>query len=356
VTSPDTGAFKWIAGGNFFHKSLDTYDAYNLFQTPLIVERDYEHTTSYAGFFDATLKLSAGFSVIGGVRLTHDEKRMRFLSADLSLIGPFDTTSSDSWIEPSYRGVLNYQLDPYTLLYASYNHGYRSGAYDNGLKSSPQQLNPANPEFVNNYEVGAKTTLFDQRLRLSSAFYYMRFTDMQLDALAPIPGAICCNIVNAGVSRVYGAEVSGTALVSRDVSLNFVGTYSNAKFLQFNDDGVNYAGVRLGNIPTYKIRISPEYRMPYNNGNFFISPDATFVGPNRVHTIPDPYSRDIQKAFAILDAQAGYREDKWSVFGWVKNATNYRVLTGTDLETFFGYMNRIHGPPLSFGITVTTRY
>jgi iron complex outermembrane receptor protein len=358
VTSPDVGALKWIAGANFFHKYLRTYSEYDLGLgfLPSIRETDIEHTTSYAGFIDGTLKLGGGFSLIGGVRLTHDEKEMFFFDPAFSFIGPFNKLGTASWTEPTYRGVLNYQLNDQTLVYLSYNHGYRSGSFDSGLKSSPSQLVPANPEFVNNYEAGAKTTLFDNHLRLSSAFYYMRFLDMQLDALATYPAAICCSIVNAGLSRIVGAELEATAVVHDNVDIHLEATGDEGKFLKFQNGTNNYDGVTLGRLPTYKIRVSPEYHVPFHGGDIFLAPDVTVTGTTRVSTLPDLYGRDVQRAYTIVDAQFGYRQPKWSVFGWVKNATNYRVLMSTDLEASLGYMDLIHGPPMSFGITVTARY
>jgi iron complex outermembrane receptor protein len=359
LSSSDEGNFSWIVGGNFFHKRFllhNLTDLSDAFGVPPIGETDRERTTSFAGFVDGTLKLGSGFSVTGGIRLTHDQKSMFFLGPDFQLIGPFDVKSKKGWTEPTYRAILNYQLDPDTMLYASYSHGYRSGAYDVGLKSSPYQLTPVNPEFVDNYEVGAKGTLFDNRLRLSTAFYYMRFKDQQLSTLATEPGSLCCNLLNAGQSRVYGAELQITARPTPNLTFSLLATVSDGKFKEFYNGPLSYAGQKLPYLPDFKVRFSPEYRIPHGNGGFFIAPDITVTGKARNNVTPNIHGYDIQKTFAMIDAQAGYRADMWSIFGWVKNATDYRNLTNYGPAEFAGFSGLYYGPPRSYGLTATVRY
>jgi len=354
LSSPGENIFSWIAGADYFHKSLTTYNLYDLTAVgyPLINQTLDEKDISYAGFVDATLRLGGGFSLIGGVRLTHDETSGHYISTE-SAIGPYNKTLKRDFTEPTWRAVLNYQLDPKTLLYASYSRGYRAGALNNGFVSNAGGLGIVKPEFVDNFEGGVKTTVFDGHLRLDAALFYMKYRDQQLNA-AP-PGSSFFSTVNAGRSRIYGLEINGSLVLGR-FSVNVSSEVINAKFQDFPySSTINYAGIKLGFVPNYKVVLSPEYHLPTESGYFFISPDATFTGKVRNSTIPDPYGRDIQKATATLDGQLGYRWSAgYSVFAWMKNVSNNRVLEG--YTGGYGYNELFYSPPRTFGLTVTARY
>ena len=357
LSSPSTDVLSWIAGSNFSHRTLHDDNVYDFsaLGIPVTTQDFYQKDTSYAGYFDGTLKLGDQFSVVAGVRLTHDSKQRRIVSADDPFIGPFDVTNSHSWTVPTYRGVLNYQMDADTLFYLSYSHGYQAGAYDSEIITIPAQFNSVNPEYVENYEGGIKTTVFDQHLRLASAFYYTLFRDLQV--AIPPPGGVCCGIVNAGKARIIGVDLEGTAIFSDNFDVNFEATYSSSKYLQFTNGTQNYAGASLGYLPNYKIKLSPEYRVPVKDGNFFLAPDVSVVGKSRHNSTTDAFGRDIQKAYAMVNAQVGFRADRgYSIYVWIKNATDKRVLTQFSDTSSFGFDSLIYGPPRTFGITVTARY
>ncbi len=349
----------WIVGVSFFHQDQKLNGSFDLplFGLPPVNLATHEKTTSFAGFLDLTYHLSDRLSVVGGVRLTTDKKEFDHQTA-FSLIGPFALSEAKRWTEPTYRAGLNFQLDPRTLLYVSYNHGYRSGAFDVGFPTTPDQFKPAGPEFVDSYEAGVKTSLFDNHLRIAADVFYEQFSDQQLLIQRSDPGSICCSLVNAGKSKIYGFEIDGVARLSKNFDVNFQGSVLRSRYLEFKSGAIDYSGQYLSNIPRYQLRIAPELRLPAGGGEFFLSPDIQFTGRQRVSTTIDPYGRDIQDDYTLVNGQLGYRwgNGRYSVFGWVRNATDKRYLLDAGQFTFFGYNQAVYAQPRTYGITISGRF
>lgn len=352
LASAKDQALSWIVGGTFFHQDLNLNQTFNLavlgapeFSLPM-----KESATSFAGYGDATWKLGGGFSLVAGVRATTDYKKFsRF--ATFSFIGPINDVRSKRWTEPTYRAGLNYQVNNDTLLYVSYNRGYRSGAFDSGFTTTKGQLVPVNPEFVDNYEGGIKTSLFEHRLRVAAAVYYVKITNQQV--LVQPTGGICCSILNAGKGHNLGFEIENTARITSNFDVSLFATISDSKYDSFKNGPLDFTGATLGFIPNYNVTLSPEYRVPYEAGEIFIAPQFSFVGKARAESPVDAYGQDIQRPYTHIDGQVGYRASGFSLYAWIKNATDERHLVRFNGTQAFGFNGLAFASPLSFGLTVT---
>jgi iron complex outermembrane receptor protein len=361
LASPDTGAFTWMLGASYFHQQqsggLVGYFRGLGLTTPL-EQRFDETTNSIAAFVDGTYRFSNAFELFAGFRLTHDRKRIRQVASGNfvpTVPATFDQSGKDSWTEPTYRIGLNIKPSNDTLLYASYNRGYRAGAYDVGFITNPAQIARAvDPETVDSFEAGLKTTAFDRRLRLSTAAFYTIYKDQQL-AVVP-PGGICCSLVNAGKSRIMGVELEGLARFSSNFDLNFSGTILDTKYLEFRPNPTtDYSGATLGRTPKFQLRLQPEFRVPLTTGEIFVAPELLVNGKHRVQTVVDAYGRDIQPTYALINGQLGYRSEggNYSVLLFVKNATNKRYLINLANVGATSINQTFYAAPRTFGITVT---
>lgn len=364
LTSPDEGALTWIAGASLFHQEQDgaliaTFLGLGR-PTPLI-QTFREETTSIAGFVDGSYRWSDQLELFAGVRITNDRKKIRQVGSGNfvpTVPATFDRTGSAEWTKPSYRVGVNYKPAPGTLLYASYNRGYRSGAYDTGFITNAAQIAQAvNPEYVDNFEVGYKVSAFDNRLRLATAAFYTEYKDQQLSVTPP--GGICCSLVNAGKARVYGVEAEGVLRFTENFDLNFSGTLLDTKYLEFKPDGPNgardFSGRALGRAPKYQLRLAPEVRYPVASGEVFIAPEVQFTGRQRVQTTVDAYGQDIQDAYTVVNGQVGYRDGagRFSAFVFIKNATDERYMTYFANVGATAINQVFYAAPRTFGVTIT---
>lgn len=358
LSAPKEDRFSWITGVSAFYQEQKLGSNYvlHIFELPAIFLQSREKTTSFAGFFDATYHLTDRLSLVGGARLTTDKRTFHHRS-DFSLIGPFDIRRAKRWTEPTYRAGVNFQVDPATLLYASFNRGYRAGDFDIGFPSTTDQFEPVNPEFVNSYEAGVKANAFGRRLRVAADVFYSIFKDQQLLIVRAAPGSICCSLTNAGKARIYGAEIDGTALLTPDFDVSFQGSVIRAKYLEFFTGGVNNSGAQLPNVPRFQVRFGSEYRIPAGAGAFFIAPEVQVTGRQLIYESErDVAGNDVQRTFALVNAQIGYRTDRYSIFAFVKNATDKRY--GHDLSVFtdFGFNQLTYAEPRIGGVTVTGKF
>ena len=105
-----------------------------------------------------------------------------------------DVSASFSEMTPTFS--LSRHLNPggildSGMLYGTISEGYLTGAFNDELNpnapdfTSPEvrqriiDIIPYGPEFVTNYEIGFKGTLFDSRLQVAAAIFTMDYTDKQ---------------------------------------------------------------------------------------------------------------------------------------------------------------------------------
>jgi outer membrane receptor protein involved in Fe transport len=68
------------------------------------------------------------------------------------------------------------------MIYATFSKGFRPGGVNrNGGGTIP----PYQPDFLKNYEIGWKTTWFDNRLRFNGAFFREDWSNFQFSYLGP---------------------------------------------------------------------------------------------------------------------------------------------------------------------------
>jgi iron complex outermembrane receptor protein len=125
-------------------------------------------------------------------------------------------------------------------LYAKYSTGYRAG----GANSRSSNFGAFGPESVKAYEVGAKTNLFEDRVRLNLAAYMMDREGTQIDfdnvdtrpfladGVTPNPtfNLHTENTANApGTSKIRGFEAEFTARPSDDVTVGLSYAYTHTE-------------------------------------------------------------------------------------------------------------------------------
>jgi iron complex outermembrane recepter protein len=127
-------------------------------------------------------------------------------------------------------GIVAYDVNRDVHVYAKFATGYRAG----GASSRSVTYNQFGPEDVKSYEVGAKTELFDRRMRLNIAAYMMRRKGTQVDFSTIIPnGASNINSVETinapGTTRIKGVEIDAIGRVNDQLTLSGAYTYTYTK-------------------------------------------------------------------------------------------------------------------------------
>jgi iron complex outermembrane receptor protein len=330
----DHGRLDWTAGA-FIYNDATAQDPVSVFNSTANFARIETH--SYSGFAQGTYSIADATRLTLGARYTTDERRLsaaRFLNVggipSNNQVGTPTLVVSDAdhhvtYNKLTYQIGLDHKFGDRIMAYITQKRGFKSGDYNT---SNPTQA-PVAPEVLDATEVGLKSELFDQRVRLNASAFYYSFKDIQLarQIFDPVLGIIS-QTVNAAKARQKGVDVD--AIFAPHINrgrLDFRAgvEFLDAKYTSFpngpisvpngqprggnstlpnlaNPTPTNLTGNRVIQAPKFSGNLTVDYFVPagagelgftvngYHNSGFFFEPD------NRLS----------QPAFTLLNAQVTY--------------------------------------------------
>jgi iron complex outermembrane receptor protein len=264
-------------------------------------------------YAQSTYSLTDKLKLTGGLRETSDEQRStaKRITNNFSVVAPFPAGATAVCTDPSTAPTcsqdfskksnkptwlidLDYKPIDDLLVYAKYARGYRAGGV---FSNAPVDHRTFDPEKVDSYETGIKTSFAEPIHGLFNlSAFYNNFSNQQLQFGfnarvtngIPAPVSPTTAIINAGKSRIYGAEaeLSVTPVESLRLDLNY--TYLNATIRQLNPvttTDPNYqpgapnvaAGDPLVLSPKNKLAIEADYTLPLPASIGRVTFGATFV-------------------------------------------------------------------------------
>lgn len=184
---------------------------------------------SYAAFGQSTFKIVDKLSITGGVRYTREKKRL-FLDVrrpNGAIVVPAqDVAQTFDNVAP--RIGLEYQATPDILSYVSFSRGFKSGGFNIRYVQPAAAPVAFSPEKLSAFEGGLKTELFDRRLRLNTAVFFSRYTNLQV----LIRDAIATQVRNAGRAEIKGFEMEANAVLTDNIRLQAALGYTDAKYTE----------------------------------------------------------------------------------------------------------------------------
>lgn len=236
-------------------------------------------TKATAVFGSATWHATERFSVIGELRYEYESQTFEqspLRTGTTGSLAVFDLEQHFDFVTP--RLILNYKPSDDALVYASYARGAKTGGFNGGLNIFADQRT-YQPEYADNYEIGLKTDLLDQKLRLNIAAFYIDWKDQQAACQNPaalFPGASSTNRTyqcNVAASQIYGTEIEVAARFSDWFSLSGNYAYTHARYDRFIDDSlrltlaslgqpnVDFNGKSLPYVPDHKFVVTPRFNV-----------------------------------------------------------------------------------------------
>lgn len=383
---------EWLAGLFYLSESLDqdqTIDLFNdlraftgglsdpegtvtgapIFLSRTLNEQDLE---SYAVFGQSTYAVNDKLNITLGLRYTDEQRDFSALTGleDEAVFGPdlfvlYDEPdlSADSRAV-SYRVAVDYRINENMMTFASVSKGYKSGGFNGGFLSidateAALQLEAYDPEYLTAYEVGFKSDLLDNRLRLNASVFYNDFKDSQVFTLVQTETLPLITLDNASNARVYGLEFDATAMVTDGLTVALSGAFLDSELQDFEStEGVDYSGNKIANTPDTSLSgiiryeyftgndasISAQTAISYKSDVFFSTENNPIVG---------------QHSYTIVNARVAYAtaEGDWEVAAFVTNLTDKNYQTNVfDLTELGGMYQRTFAPPRQFGIEVIAKF
>ncbi len=173
----------------------------------------------------------------------------------------FDARSSETFSEFTPSLTLRYHWAHNLMTYAKVVQGYKSGGYNVRAPSAESFVQGFDPETIISYELGMKADWLENRLRTNAAIFYYDYDDMQLTVGVDPAQPSLFNILNAGESRIIGAEFDISAAITPDLTISANYTHLD-KDLKKVQDGVGADVTEqytLGYIPRHAFNISVDY-------------------------------------------------------------------------------------------------
>jgi iron complex outermembrane receptor protein len=394
--SQSTEKYNWVAGIYYLYEDLKQnqplfvlLDGDTFFGGPgaadgvafRAFDRSNQITNAYAAFAQGDYAITDKLKLTLGARYTGEKRgfdydgSIQYQAGGENNFGPLTTLDnshqslSDSAF--NWRVALDYHLTQKILAYGSIATGFKSGDFNGSFLSTipveiQLQLQPVKPEHVTSYEVGAKTSFFEDRLIFNAAAFYNKYNNMQVFVLVNPPAgdlsALPVNVLdNAKSAHTEGLEAQMVARPIPPLTASVQFGLLNAKlddyFADLAPGTPNYSGNQLPNSPHFSMSALLDYKIPFATGNFDLQFSANYKSHQFFDTTNDPYIT--QDGYWIENAKVGYAGpgSRWEVAAFVRNLSNTEYyLDKFDLTSPFGLIQGIVGTPRSFGVEFNYRY
>ncbi len=370
-SSPASNAspFKWTAGAYFFYQDVPNKQATHFGKDAQYVGSPQ---TNYA-IINTTTGKNAGMAVYaqgiyqlgkmaditGGIRYDYQHSKEEVLGEyqpDGSPTPIFDTQSdtSGSASYSAFSPMVSIALHPTTNtnLYGTYSRGYRTGGLTQ-LSADPSQppLYAYKPEYSNNFEVGIKNTLLENKLKLNIALFYTTITNAQVPTLV-LPSAITIT-KNAGglTSKGIDAELAATVVKGLEATYNFGYTHARYTTLKLSSNGSeeDLAGNHQVFTPDVTSMLALQYSFAVDQSQavkLFVRGEWMYLGQEYF----DLANSIRQAPYHLLNTSAGLTTKHVDVILWGRNLGDTKYIS-------YAYdFGAVHlGNPKTYGITVRGR-
>jgi outer membrane receptor protein involved in Fe transport len=341
-----------------------------------------------AVFGEATYSFTDQYKLTVGARFSRTEFSFNTLTGGPQLFLNPQSNSGDKK-ENSFtpKVSFSYQYDPHNLYYATYAKGFRPGGANNpvpqaacsqdfaafGITQSPATYNS---DTVNSFEIGAKNNL-DNRVKLASSIYYIRWNNIQQTVVPPI-----CEISfidNLGYATAKGADLQADIAVTDDFTVELATGYTDARYTQdaqlsatsstgpvvSNGDAITGQSGQPN--PPFTATVGLQYSFKVFDHESFVRADDEYESHSK-WPAPQQDSTTLQYDYAnyqlastnFASLRAGTKLGGWQVEAFVDNLTDTHVVTNYEwsidsgqgisrLQREFGFR------PRTFGLTFIYR-
>lgn len=342
-----------------------------------------EKLDSYAGYAQLRYNLTDRLRVTLGGRYTIDNKSYA-MDATVNGVNTF-RAARDSWKAFTPRAVVDFMPDANSLLYASISRGFKSGGF-NTLGDIAQVVNVFDPEYVWNYEIGAKATLFDRKLRLAVTGFYADYTNLQATVfrINPTTQVRYPKVENSSTATIKGIEFEAEVAPVAGLKLTGAVTWLDGKYGKFcNNDplypalptapgcvgetangqplppgALNLTGNQLAQAPRWQFNVSGQYSVPVS-ASLEVTARADYKWQSLVYFDIYNHPLNTQDAYGLLNASLalGAQDKSWTLSAWARNALDKRYFSqGVTRPGANPYTSGSIGTPRMYGLSGNFRF
>lgn len=432
--SDATGPFTWLLGGYYYDETVNS--DFRVEQQVLDSFQLYEQKTrSLAAFARLTYKLTDTFRLAAGGRYTRDHKAfdgtadvlqdictyaggLPCVGAPLLAFGnnatdviqktglfgiapglyisptpaaartvyvrgqiPVDLARTDSKF--TYRVGFEWDAGPKSLIYGTYETGFRSGGFAFSL-ARPTFA----PEKIEAFTLGTKNRFFDNRLQVNFEAFYWKYRDQQVAHLGPDPAVgLVYFTENIGRSLNRGAELEIVYAPVRNTRVSADIQYLDAKYKEFvytqptlaggapttpplvgcpvtspnvvsptSSYTIDCSGKPAQQSPKWTLNLGAEQTVPLGALELVLEASARYQ--SRAVTGFEYVGNQIEPGYWISNAAITLQraDNGWSISGFINNIDNKRAGTFTFLNGLTQTITQVTTAPRTYGARASFKF
>jgi iron complex outermembrane receptor protein len=284
-------------------------------------------------------------------------------------LGHVDTSLKDSAL--SGEAGINYKVTPDLFVYAKYARGNKSAGFNllpvtdaQAIAVGAQQT--VKGETADNFEVGIKSTFFDNKIMLNLTAFHTKVKDYQANQAIGVGNTALKFLSNVGSVTSKGIEAEMQTWLARGLHTKGFVAFNKATYSSFHNSvcpaqstalTCDLTGRQVAWAPKWTADFTVDYTVPINDttqvyGLF----DVNYRSKQNTTITLDP-SAEI-KGYALASVRAGTLLDngRLDVQLWVENLFDkayYINLLGYTKST--GIIQGYPGNPRTYGVTVRVK-
>ncbi|MFA5630606.1 MAG: TonB-dependent receptor [Porticoccaceae bacterium] len=321
-----------------------------------------QDTRSIAGFAQTTIEIFPDTNLTLGGRYTRDEREASggihvtpFATGVTTVIPLSDEVTSNKF---TYRVALDHKLTDNTLIYASQSRGFKSGLYNLPTASTT----PVKPETLDATEIGIKSDLLDDRLRINAAAYYYDYKDIHLARV--VPGG--SELLNAAEAEIYGLDLDLTVAPTDNFLLTAAITLLDTEYTSFPDGpftvpqagggnstiAVDLSGNEMIKAPKWTMSLNADFTQELAGGELRLN--------GNIHRNDgfywEPDHRIKEDGYTLVNAQVAWTtpSDAVTFTFWGRNLTNKGYAITVSQSALGDQLGA--GAPRTYGVSLETRF
>ena len=348
----------WQAGLFYFDEDYEIETA--PFFVPSTTRR--HQNTSWAVFGQVSYDLSDVWNLTGGLRYTDDKKDLKDPGTGFFAFSPLSVDDS----QVSWDVSLTYDASDNTRLYGRIANGFRGPSIQGRDLAFGGSASTATSETITSAEVGFKTNLSGNRVRLNGAVFTYQVSDQQITAVGGTSNSI--QLVNADKAKAYGFDLDFDWLATESFLVQLGLGYNHTEIDDPNlgvppcgsgactvqnptedriDPGTGDVttvalvdGNPLPNAPEWNANLRLEYSIPMNSRELYFATDWMMQSDMQflIYKAAEFHSGDIFEG----GARIGVRDSAgvWDAALFGRNITDEANLKGViDFDNNTGFVN-----------------
>ncbi len=400
LVSPREDRYDWVAGLYYFNSDMSTArsaffgeDLYNLLVPALAPYAAALQGTatipntvgvdSWAAYIHGNYRFSDRWELTAGLRYTDESKDINWrqfnepadpaVAAALEAVtglpltqapgvlfgginyDPVIDSRSESDVSPTIG--LNWFVSDKTMIFGKYASGFKSGGYNADFMTSGLTYFEYEDESVDSWELGIKSTLLNDTLRINATAFMMEFDDFQVfQFLTNAQGATTLQLTNAGKATSQGIELETNWLPTDRLEFAFNVTALDATYDVFVNPDPNepdFTGNNLPFAPDWKTYFSAQYLLPLgDHGSMRFFADYSWVDDQ--YSDPSNGPAYLIESYSLVNARVSWMpaSERWEIALWGKNLADEEYTRNNNLN-FLQFPRRIWGAPRTYGISAT---